>query len=387
MRKWLTCLLWLLFATPSLAQDVNAAVLRIDYASFLPISRLELTGPDHGFAGGMLATADNNTTGGFLNQTYNTLFVSTAVEDLKATLDTLEGTQIIVVHARATELLEIAQMRPDALILNTAARDTVQRRTECLRNVLHITPSNAMRADAVAQFAALKKWTRVLLVHGSNEADLVLAQAYRDAALKFGIKIVEEREIRDTGGSRRTDTGHVLVQRQIPALLQGAAAHDVVFAADASDVFAPYLPFHLWDPRPVMGSAGLRPVSFNSASESWGATQFQTRFEALANRPVTQADYDVWLALRAVSEAVTRTKKNDAKTLRTYMLSDEFKLAAFKGQPVSFRDWNGQMRQPILLFDGRINASVSPQEGFLHPVSPLDTMGLDRPETSCEAFQ
>jgi hypothetical protein len=31
--------------------------------------------------------------------------------------------------------------------------------------------------------------------------------------------------------------------------------------------------------------------------------------------------------------------------------------------------------------------SVSPQEGFLHQVSPLDTLGLDRPESACTAFQ
>jgi len=37
-----------------------------------------------------------------------------------------------------------------------------------------------------------------------------------------------------------------------------------------------------------------------------------------------------------------------------------------------------------LLFDGRNNVSVSPQEGFLHQVSKLDTLGIDRPETKCK---
>jgi ABC transporter substrate binding protein (PQQ-dependent alcohol dehydrogenase system) len=48
------------------------------------------------------------------------------------------------------------------------------------------------------------------------------------------------------------------------------------------------------------------------------------------------------------------------------------------------RDWNLQLRQPILLFDGRNTVSVSPQEGFLHPTSELDTLGADRPETKCK---
>jgi hypothetical protein len=41
------------------------------------------------------------------------------------------------------------------------------------------------------------------------------------------------------------------------------------------------------------------------------------------------------------------------------------------------------LRQPILLSDGRVIVSVSPQEGFLHQHSELDTLGYDRPETKC----
>jgi ABC transporter substrate binding protein (PQQ-dependent alcohol dehydrogenase system) len=58
--------------------------------------------------------------------------------------------------------------------------------------------------------------------------------------------------------------------------------------------------------------------------------------------------------------------------------------AAFKGQRLTLRDWNLQLRQPILLADGRMVVSVSPQEGFLHQVSELDTLGVDRPETKCK---
>ncbi len=68
------------------------------------------------------------------------------------------------------------------------------------------------------------------------------------------------------------------------------------------------------------------------------------------------------------------------------MLSDAFELAAFKGQKVTFRSWNGQLRQPILLTDSKITVSVSPQEGFLHQRSPLDTLGIDKPESACKAF-
>jgi ABC transporter substrate binding protein (PQQ-dependent alcohol dehydrogenase system) len=48
------------------------------------------------------------------------------------------------------------------------------------------------------------------------------------------------------------------------------------------------------------------------------------------------------------------------------------------------RDWDLQLRQPILLTDGSTIVSVSPQEGFLHQYSELDTLGYDRPESKCK---
>ena len=372
------------------AVDVSAAVLRLDYPTLAPISRYDLVPDDLVFAGAALATEDNATTGGFLGHTFETTTRAVPPDEAEAALEELiaAGHAHIAIHARADDLLRLADAAGDrALIYNVGARDTQLREGECRANVLHITPSRAMLTDAVAQFAVWKRWPEWFLIHGSNPDDLALADDYRRAAAKFGADIVEEREFEDTGGSRRTDTGHVLVQRQLPVFTQDTEDHDVVVAADESDVFAPYLPFHLWTPRPTMGSAGLRPVSFHAAHEAWGATQFQRRFEALTGRYMQEADYDAWLALRVLGEAVTRTGAADVAEVRDYMLSDAFELAAFKGVPVTIRDWNGQLRQPILLYDGRITVSVSPQEGFLHQVSPLDSLGIDRPESACTAFE
>ena len=58
-------------------------------------------------------------------------------------------------------------------------------------------------------------------------------------------------------------------------------------------------------------------------------------------------------------------------------------MAAFKGQGLTFRRWNQQLRQPMLLAAPRSLVSVSPQSGFLHQRSPLDTMGFDEPESDC----
>ncbi|ANT63493.1 branched-chain amino acid ABC transporter substrate-binding protein (plasmid) [Salipiger sp. CCB-MM3] len=380
-----------LWAPVAQAVEVKAGVLRVDYPALLPISRYDLRAEDLDFAGAQLADEDNATTGAFMGHSYETVTAAAAPEGALAALEEMlaSGMRYIVVDARGEEMLALAGRAAEAgaLVVNAAAPEVTLRGADCRANLLHVAPSDAMAADAVAQFAIWKKWPRWVLVSGSNPADRALAEAYRRAARKFGAKIVEEREFEDTGGTRRTDSGHVLVQRQLPTFLQRLPEHDVVIAADASDYFAAYLPYHLWTPRPVMGSAGLRPVTMHGAHEAWGATQFQTRFEKLARRQVMPGDYNTWLALRVLGEAVTRTGSNDPATLEEYILSDAFELAAFKGQKVTFRNWNGQLRQPILLYDDRITVSVSPQEGFLHQVSPLDTLGLDRPESDCTAFE
>jgi ABC transporter substrate binding protein (PQQ-dependent alcohol dehydrogenase system) len=372
------------------AVDVKAAVLRVDYPSLLPISRYDLRPADIGFAGAALADEDNGTTGSFLGHKYETKTRAVPPGDADSALDDIlaDGIGLIVISARKDDLLRLTDRAAQngALVFNAITPDNDLRSEGCRANLLHVAPSHGMMADTVAQFAVWKKWRNWFLISGSNPQDIALADAYRKAARKFGAKITEERSFEDTGGSRRTDSGHVLVQRQLPAFTQGAAEHDVVIAADETDYFARYLSYHLWTPRPVLGSGGLVPVTFHGAHEAWGATQFHTRFEELTGRYIKPEDYNVWLALRIIGEAVTRTASADPKAIRDYAISDEFELAAFKGQKVTFRDWNGQLRQPILLYDGSITVSVSPQEGFLHQTSPLDTLGLDRPESACTAF-
>ncbi len=395
MRLWHASLLAaissVMTAGSAWAIDVKAAVLRIDYPTLLPISRYDLPPADLGFAGAALADEDNGTTGGFLGHTYETATVAVPPEEADAAMAQIlaGGIKLVVIQSRTEDLLRLTDQAAEAgaLIFNARAADNALRDDACRGNLLHTAPSHGMMADAVAQFAVWKKWTNWFLIAGSNPQDVALAEAYRKAARKFGAQIVEDRSFEDTGGSRRTDSGHVLVQRQLPAFTQEAEEHDVVIAADETDYFARYLSYHLWTPRPVMGSGGLVPTTFHGAHEAYGATQYQTRFEELTGRYAKPEDYNVWLALRVVGEAVTRANTAEPDGVRDYAISDEFELAAFKGQKVTFRNWNGQLRQPVLLYDGTITVSVSPQEGFLHQTSPLDTMGLDRPESSCTAFE
>jgi ABC transporter substrate binding protein (PQQ-dependent alcohol dehydrogenase system) len=170
----------------------------------------------------------------------------------------------------------------------------------------------------------------------------------------------------------------------MPVLTQEAPEHDVVVVADESDVFGEYLPYRTWEPRPVVGSSGLVPTAWSRVHEQWGGTQVQRRVDRFAGRPMTERDFNAWVAVRALGEAVTRVGSAEPDALHGYLTGGEFELAAFKGEGLTFRHWNQQMRQPILLVTPRTLVSVSPQDQFLHQRTPLDSLGFDAPESACE---
>jgi ABC transporter substrate binding protein (PQQ-dependent alcohol dehydrogenase system) len=382
-----------LFAVISVAFAAEPLEIKVGYlrlqGSGAAISPLDAPPPDDGLAGSRLAIADNNTTGKFLNQKYvledmwlkesdNTAAATTVLAD--------RGISLVIANLPADVLLKVADAGRGrgVLFFNAGAFDDRLREEDCRANVVHIAPTRSMLADALAQYLAWKKWQRWLLVVGSHPRDKLFAEALRRAASRFGAKIVQERVFEDMGLGRRTDSGIVQVQRQIPVFTQSAPSYDVLVAADESEVFAGYLPYRTWDARPVAGSAGLVPKSWDAAHEQWGAAQLQSRFAASFQRRMTALDGQAWTAARMIGEAVSRTQTADPKALLAFFTNPDFALAAFKGQRLTLRDWNLQLRQPILLVDGRVVVSVSPQEGFLHQVSELDTLGFDRPETKCQ---
>src|SRR5262249_19221313 len=159
---------------------------------------------------------------------------------------------------------------------------------------------------------------------------------------------------------------------------------DVLVVSDERDAFGEYLLYRTWDARPVVGTQGLVPTSWHRSFEQWASMQMQSRFAKFAGRPMTERDYTAWLAVRSISEITTRTNKFDFASINAYIRAPDFNVAGFKGQKLTFRDWDGQLRQPILLATSRLVVSVSPQKDFLHPTSELDTLGVDRPETTCK---
>jgi len=345
------------------------------------VSNLDLLPEDEGIAGGRLSISDNNTTGRFLNQEFVLEEVSVPADgDVVAAFRGLvaAGLQFVILNVSADKLLEMADSvaGQDVLLFNAGAGDDRLRNADCRDNVMHFAPSRAMLADALAQYLVWKRWPEWFLVVGARDGDKLFAASIRRAAERFGAEIVAERDWDYGPDARRT------AQSEVPVFTQGVD-YDVLIVADEIGEFGEYLSYRTWLPRPVAGTQGLIPTSWHRTHEQWGAAQLQSRFRKAFGRWMTPLDYHVWAPIRAVGEAATRTGSNQFAAIRDYLKGPEFELAGFKGQKLTFRRWNWQLRQPILLAGAGALVSTSPQKGFLHEGSLLDTLGFDEPESGC----
>jgi len=372
------------------AEDqVHIGYLGLEADGLDPVSLLDTVIEDAGLRGAELGIADNNATGAFMGQEF--ILAHEIVErdgDVLAAFDSLlaGGADWIISDLPYEQLstLMAGAAEEEVTIFNVRAPDNVLRNEECLANLFHTTPSRAMLTDALAQFLIYKRWDDWALVVGNTPEDALLADAFKRSAERFGAQIVGELQWPHTPMARRSEGGFHAIQREVPVFLQDLHDHDMLLVIDETDYFGEYFPYQTWYPRPVGGSVGLIPAAWHRAHESWGAVQLHRRFEQLADRWMTPRDFAAWVAVRAVGEAASRTQSVEREALVDYMRSESFELGAYLGDPVTFRPWDQQMRQPVLVAGPRMVASVSPQEGFLHPRTPLDSLGDDEPETRCQ---
>ncbi|SHE62325.1 ABC transporter, substrate binding protein, PQQ-dependent alcohol dehydrogenase system [Litoreibacter ascidiaceicola] len=370
-------------ATADVALDVG--YLSVEAHRPPTLSNLDPVPANLGLAGAQTGLQDNLTTGKFLGHGYSLIEVQVSVgeDPLEPARDLLQSTSFILLDAPAETLAAIADLpeAQGAILFNTSAGELSLRDTECRANLLHSLPSHAMRTDALAQFFVQRRWNDLVMIFGSYAQDQAYAEAMRRSLKKFGMALSEEKSWAFDADMRRT------ASQEIPLFTQDLGDYDALIVADELHDFGRYVLYNTWQARPVVGSEGLSAVTWSPVIEQWGAAQLQSRFSDAHARDMATQDYAAWAAMRSLGEAVTRTNSADPDTLRSYILSDSFELAGFKGRPLTYRAWNGQLRQPIAIAHPRALVAQAPLEGFLHQTNELDSLGLDRPESQCEAFQ
>lgn len=266
-------------------------------------------------------------------------------------------------------------------LLNAGDAAEAPRGAGCFANLYHTLPGHRMRADATAQILIARKWSKVLVLHGpspEDQARLALAQA---ALKRYGLQQVAVKPFKLSGDPRERELGN-------PLLLTSTAIgdYDAVWVVDSDGEFARRLPYNIARPRPVVGDGGLVAEAWAPRFERYGAPQLARRFQRAAQRPMTSPDWAAYMATKAVLQAaLEQPAKPDAAAMAKAFNRADFTLDGFKGVRLSFRPWDRQLRQPLLMTDGVGVITTAPVEGMMHPKNILDTLGTDAAESLCKA--
>ena len=289
-----------------------------------------------------------------------------------------EGVVAAVLDLPEDEVRESALALADSglVLFNSRHRGMDLRARTCTTRLMHVMPSEAMLADGLVQHLLALGWRDILELHGETEEDRAIAEAFEASARKYGLTITDRKVFAAGNDPRRRD------QSNIKLLLSGSSA-EVVFIADASREFSRFVPYNTPAPAVIVGSAGLVPSAWSFLWERHGAPQLNKRFLKAAGRPMLDEDWASWVAVRAVVEALRLAPALDRSELASALIDPELRLELYKGYPGSFRSWDRQLRQPVLLATGEAVVGMAPVEGVLHETSILDTLGLEEPEFTC----
>ena len=341
---------------------------------------------DEGVAGARMAVKDNNNTGRFTKQTYvlDEVALTGNQDGVAAARDLVgRGIRYLVVALPAADLLAVADAvkGQGVTVFNVAAPDDRLRGADCRRNVFHVVPSRAMQTDALAQFFTLMRWRKMFLIVGPGENDRLYADAFRNSAKKFALKINAEKPW--TFGPLAKARGDTPTRSEAMVFTRGLD-YDIAVVADEAGDWGDYVPFRTVDPRPVAGTQGLIAATWHPTLETWGAAQAQNRFRRQSGRLMRPLDYQAWAAVRSVGEAATQKRTADPGVLAPFFADPAFSLPAYKGVSLTYRPWDHQLRQPVIVVQPKAMVSVAPEQGFTHQRTPLDTLGIDLPETACK---
>jgi ABC transporter substrate binding protein (PQQ-dependent alcohol dehydrogenase system) len=300
-----------------------------------------------------------------------------ALAELKAA-----GVHHLIADLPLAELNQLVRTAPAALggamVFNSGLDDDALRASQCAAHLLHTFPSQQMRSDALAQYLAARSWRKVLLLQGPLPGDQLQADAFNRSARRYGLKITQTRPFKLSGDPRERDLANT-------RLLTGEREHEVVAVMDSQGEFARLLPYATQWPRPVLGASGLTASAWHPQWERNGGPQLSRRFYRQAQRPMQEHDWAAWAAVGAVAAALVDEPQADVARQLQRLRSSTVYIDGFKGPRLSFRAWDGQLRQPLFLSHIDGVAGVAPLDGVLHPTEVMDTLGVDEKESICRA--
>ena len=366
-------------------ESVNIAYIEIEndsrYDADIAYTRIQLKPTGRPFAGALVAYGESEKLFDILGKEIElSRFVVKDNEEMLNKIKELvsQNTHFFIIDADSSFFKKIPEFDlKNIAIFNITEPDDSLRQENCDSRVFHTIPSYSMLSDALAQYLVFKNWKKILLLKGPYEEDTIIADSFINSSNKYGLDIIETKDFILTNDPRKREENNL-------ALLTIGKKYDVIYLADSDGEFGRYLPYSTKNPNLVIGSTGLTAETWHWSFERHGAPQLNSRFADIDDsRRMSNFDWAAWAAVNTIFKSSMKSKSVDSKKIIDFFKSDKFGLDGFKGPRLSFRMWDNQMRQPILLSTHNALIYKTPIEGFLHEKNDLDTLGSDELETRC----
>tara|TARA_B100001250_G_scaffold228814_1_gene196411 strand:+ start:262 stop:1449 length:1188 start_codon:yes stop_codon:yes gene_type:complete len=366
-------------------ESVNIAYIEIEndsrYDPDVAYTRIQLKPTGRPFAGALVAYGESEKLFDILGKEIEiSRFVLKDNEEILNKIKELvsQNTHFFIIDADSSFFKKIPEFDlKNIAIFNITEPDDSLRQENCDSRVFHTIPSYSMLSDALAQYLVFKNWKKILLLKGPYEEDTIIADSFINSSNKYGLDIIETKDFILSNDPRKREENNL-------ALLTIGKKYDVIYLADSDGEFGRYLPYSTKNPNLVIGSTGLTAETWHWSFERHGAPQLNSRFADIDDsRRMSNFDWAAWAAVNTIFKSSMKSKSVDSKKIIDFFKSDKFGLDGFKGPRLSFRLWDNQMRQPILLSTHNALIYKTPIEGFLHEKNDLDTLGSDELETRC----
>lgn len=305
--------------------------------------------------------------------------------EYKQQLEKISPSSLVILDLPLDVMEQVVQLTDKLKLVAFNVRHSESRLREslCLEHVFHTIPSDRMYFDALGQFLIYRGWRKVLIVQGPSDRDTERALSLVQSLKKFGATVVDQRTFTLSHHPDDRDKNR-------PGFLTGGVSYDVVAVIDSKKDYGRYLQYSTRSARPVVGDVGLTPTSWHFALERYGAPQLNERYRQFkkdnqlgAQVAMTDAEFAAWSAVKLVTNSINTRQDGSNLDLMSVLTDPASQVDLYKGTRGSIRQWNNQLRQPILLSAPETVIAVAPMPKFLHPKHYVDTLGLDEPESEC----
>ena len=366
-------------------ESVNIAYIEIEndsrYDPDVAYTRIQLKPTGRPFAGALVAYGESEKLFDILGKEIEiSRFVVKDNEEILNKIKELvsQNTHFFIIDADSSFFKKIPEFDlKNIAIFNITEPDDSLRQENCDSRVFHTIPSYSMLSDALAQYLVFKNWKKILLLKGPYEEDTIIADSFINSSNKYGLDIIETKDFILSNDPRKREENNL-------ALLTIGKKYDVIYLADSDGEFGRYLPYSTKNPNLVFGSTGLTAETWHWSFERHGAPQLNSRFADVEDsRRMSNYDWAAWASINVIFKSAMKSKSSDPSKIIEFFKSKKFGLDGFKGPRLSFRDWNNQLRQPVLLSTHNALIKKTPIDGFLHEKNILDSIGIDEIESKC----